>query len=133
MSSSYLGFTILLCKYGLPYLPTLPQKKLSKFFFWKKFVSKIPYLPTVWTYVQSFVVFFILNALLSVLTEYCNAIFCSLVLASAILAFQILGFSFTLKSFLLCLNCSLLFQYSPYNNPFALPETQFHFQAIRLI
>ena len=56
-SSSYLGFTILLCKYGLPYLPTLPQKKLSKLFFLKKFGSKIPYLPTVWTYVQSFVVF----------------------------------------------------------------------------
>ena len=56
-SSSYLGFTILLCKYGLPYLPTLPQKNLSKLFFWKKFGSKIPYLPTVWTYVQSFVVF----------------------------------------------------------------------------
>ena len=48
-SSSYLGFTILLCKYGLPYLPTLPQKKLSKLFFWKKYGPKIPYLPIVWT------------------------------------------------------------------------------------
>ena len=56
-SSLYLGFTILLCLYGFPHLPTLPQKILSKLFFWKKYGSKIPYLPMVWTYVQTFVVF----------------------------------------------------------------------------
>ena len=31
---------------------------MSKLFFWKKYGSEIPYLPTVWTYVQNFVVFF---------------------------------------------------------------------------
>ena len=61
----YLGFTILICQYGFPHLPTLPQKILSKFFFRKKYGSKIPYLPMVWTYVQSFVVFFIWDSLLS--------------------------------------------------------------------
>ena len=65
--SSYLGFTILSFKYEHPYLPTLPQKNLSKLFFWKKFGSKTPYLPTVWTYVQSFVVF--LFGTLSLLQE----------------------------------------------------------------
>ena len=45
-------------KYGHPYLTYLPQKILSKLFFRKKFGSKVPYLPTVWTYVQNFVVFF---------------------------------------------------------------------------
>ena len=38
------------------YLP-YHKKICPNFFFWKKFGSKIPYLPTVWTYVQSFVVF----------------------------------------------------------------------------
>ena len=45
-------------KYGHPYLTYLPQIFLSKLFFQKKFGSKVPYLPTVWTYVQNFVVFF---------------------------------------------------------------------------
>ena len=44
-------------KYGHPYLTYLPQFFLSKLFFQKKFGSKVPYLPTVWTYVQNFVVF----------------------------------------------------------------------------
>ena len=56
-SSPYLKFTILLYKYRLPYLPTYHKFFCPNFFFWKKFGSKIPYLPTVWTYVQSFVVF----------------------------------------------------------------------------
>ena len=63
-SSLYLKFTILLCYYGFPHLPTLPQQILSKLFFLKKYGSIIPYLPMVWTYVQSFVVFFIWDSLL---------------------------------------------------------------------
>ena len=51
-------------KYGHPYLTYLPQIFLSKLFFQKKFGSKVPYLPTVWTYVQNFVVFFIWDPLL---------------------------------------------------------------------
>ena len=39
----------------------LPQKFLSKLFFWKKYGSEIPYLPTIWTHVQSFVVFVLLT------------------------------------------------------------------------
>ena len=45
-------------KYGNPYLTYLPQIFLSKLFFRKSLASKVPYLPTVWTYVQNFVVFF---------------------------------------------------------------------------
>ena len=45
-------------KYGHPYLTYLPQIFLSKLFFQKKFGSKVPYLPTVWTYVQNFIIFF---------------------------------------------------------------------------
>ena len=36
---------------------------MSKLFFWKKYGSEIPYLPTIWTYFQNFLVFF--NPLLS--------------------------------------------------------------------
>ena len=37
----------------------LPTTKVSvQTFFWKKYGWRIPYLPTVWTYVQNFVVFF---------------------------------------------------------------------------
>ena len=43
--------------YGHQYLTYLPWKFLSKLFFWQKYGSKMPYLPTVWTYVQTFVVF----------------------------------------------------------------------------
>ena len=45
-------------KYGHPYLTYLPQIFLSKLFFQKKFGWEVPYLPTVWTYVHTFVVFF---------------------------------------------------------------------------
>ena len=46
--------------HGHPYLTYLPKFFLSKskLFFQKKFGSKVPYLPTVWTYVQNFVGFF---------------------------------------------------------------------------
>ena len=54
MQISNYPLTILLYnKYGHPYLTYLPQKILSKLFFG----SEIPYLPTIWTYVQNFVVF----------------------------------------------------------------------------
>ena len=58
--SPYLKFTVLLYKYGLrTSLSTyLLQKILSKLYFWKKYGWRLPYLPIVWTYVQSFVVFF---------------------------------------------------------------------------
>ena len=39
------------------YVPT--TKVLVQTFFWKKYGWRIPYLPTAWTYVQTFVVFFI--------------------------------------------------------------------------
>ena len=39
------------------YLPT--KKVFVQTFFWKKYGWRIPYLPTIWTYVQNFVVFFI--------------------------------------------------------------------------
>ena len=45
-------------KYGHPYLTYLPQIFLSKLFFQKKFGWEVPYLPTVWAYVHTFVVFF---------------------------------------------------------------------------
>ena len=45
-------------KYGPPYLPTYQKSFCPNFFFWKKYGWRIPYLPTVWTYVQNFVVFF---------------------------------------------------------------------------
>ena len=48
-SSPYLEFTILLYKYGLPYLPYLPQNFLSKIFCLEK----------VWTCVQTFLVLFL--------------------------------------------------------------------------
>ena len=35
------------------------SKIFVKIFVWKKYGSEIPYLPTVWTYVQAFVVFFL--------------------------------------------------------------------------
>ena len=37
--------------------PTYPEY-LCQIFFWKKYGSELPYLPTVWTYFQTFVVFF---------------------------------------------------------------------------
>ena len=45
-------------RYGHQHLTYLPWKFMSKLFFWKKYGSKIPYLPTVWTYVQNFCSFF---------------------------------------------------------------------------
>ena len=45
--------------------PTYPENLCPNFFFWKKYGSKIPYLPKVWTYVQTFVVFFLLKASLT--------------------------------------------------------------------
>ena len=38
------------------YLPT--EKVFVQTFFWKNYCWRIPYLPTIWTYVQNFVVFF---------------------------------------------------------------------------
>ena len=58
MHISNYPLTILLYKYGHPYLTYLPQKFLSKRFLWKKFGSEISYLPTIWTYVQNFEVYF---------------------------------------------------------------------------
>ena len=52
-------FLLYFYRYGHQYLTYLPWKFLSKLYFWQKYGSKIPYLPTVWTYVQTFVVFFI--------------------------------------------------------------------------
>ena len=40
-------------------------KDFVQTFFWKKYGFKIPYLSAVWTYVQNFVFFFILNPLLT--------------------------------------------------------------------
>ena len=57
-SSPYLEITILLYKYGLLYLPTYNKSLSPNFIFWKKFGWRIPYLPTVWTYVQNSVCFF---------------------------------------------------------------------------
>ena len=63
--------TILLYYYGLPiYLPY----HMSKLFFWKKFGSKIPYLPTVWTYVQSFLFFFRTLSLTRSISTFSNPI-----------------------------------------------------------
>ena len=45
------------CRYGHQYLIYLPCKFLSKLSSWRKYGSKIPYLPTIWAYVQNFVVF----------------------------------------------------------------------------
>ena len=55
--------------YGHQYLTYLPQKFLSKLFFWKKYGLEIPYLPTIWTNVQNFVVFF---GMLSLVFKYDN-------------------------------------------------------------
>ena len=55
MHISNYPLTILLHKYGHPYLTYLPRNFLSKLFFLKKYGSEIPYLPTIWTYVQNFV------------------------------------------------------------------------------
>ena len=55
-SSSYLEFTILLYKYGLPYLYTY-HKSFGQTFFWKKYGWRIPYLSTVWTYVRKGYIF----------------------------------------------------------------------------
>ena len=56
-SSPYLEFTILLYKYELLYLPTYHNIFVQTFFL-EKYGWRIPFLPTVWIYVQSFVVFF---------------------------------------------------------------------------
>ena len=53
------------CGDDLKYEDNLPQKLLSKLILWKNYGSEMPYLPTIWTYVQNFVVFF--NALLRLL------------------------------------------------------------------
>ena len=44
-------------RYRYQYLTYLPWTCLSKLSFWKKYGSKIPYLPTLWTYVQNSVAF----------------------------------------------------------------------------
>ena len=49
MHISNYPLTILLYKYGHPYLTYLPQKFLSKLLFWKKYGSEIPYLHKFWT------------------------------------------------------------------------------------
>ena len=69
LPSSYLGLTILLYKYGHPYLTYLPQKFLSKLFFGKKYGWEIPYLPTIRTYVRNFVVFFLMLPLTSLTNQ----------------------------------------------------------------
>ena len=56
-SSPYLEITKLLYKYGLPYLPTY-HKSFVQTFFWKKYRWRIPYQPTVCSYVRNLVVFF---------------------------------------------------------------------------
>ena len=47
------------CRYGHQYLTYLPWEFMSKLFFQKKYGSEISYLPADWTYVQTFVVFFL--------------------------------------------------------------------------
>ena len=54
----YFRICILFCVWtSISDLPTL--KIFVQIFFWQNCGSKIPYLPTVWTYVQTFVVFFL--------------------------------------------------------------------------
>ena len=53
----YLGFTILLYKYGHPHLTYLPQKFLSKLFFGKSMAQKYP------TYLQFGHIYIIENVL----------------------------------------------------------------------
>ena len=50
----------ILYKYGHPYRTYLSQNFSSKLLLWKKYGSEIPYLPTIWTYDQNFVVFFLM-------------------------------------------------------------------------
>ena len=61
-TSQYMGLHILLQVWtSTSDLPTL--NIYLQTFFWKKYGSEIPYLPTIWTYFQNFLVFF--NPLLS--------------------------------------------------------------------